>query len=301
MTIITRISQLFSKTESSDVIGVSLRQQDVGFCIVSSEKSTYCGKQLVVDGRYHDVFNHLVKEHNVSGDCHLVLSAKYNQTVQVEKPQVPAEEINAAVKWQIKDLVSIAPDDMIVDYYDTPNLAGGVEKINVVCANKHELSQYVEHLNAQQLNVKTITIEEFAFASLMPVQNDAKLLVCKQPGEDMLVLIVKEGCLYFFRRIRGLEQIEHNTQEELALGVIDSLSLEIQRSTDYFERQLKQAPIRSIEVLVPMENEAYLARRLAENTNVAVNLFAMPEGYAEHREDAVCIGATMLHHQVEQK
>ncbi|MDG1751908.1 MAG: hypothetical protein P8I03_09650 [Thalassotalea sp.] len=72
------------------------------------------------------------------------------------------------------------------------------------------------------------------------------------------------------------------------------MSLEIQRSTDYFERQLKQAPIRSIEVLVPMANEAFLARKLAENTNVPVNLFTMPEGYSQQREYAACIGATML-------
>ncbi len=299
MTIINRLSQLFSKTESADVIGVSLRQQDLGFCIVSAEKPTFCGKQLVVDGQYLDVFNHLTKEHDASGNCHLVLSAKNNQVVQIDKPQVPDEEINAAVKWQIKDLVSIAPDDMIVDYYEAPYLASGVEKINVVCANKHELSQYVEHLNQHHLTVKTITIEEFAFASLMPIQSDARLMVCKQPGEDMLVLIIKDGSLYFYRRLRGLERIEEKSQDDLAL-VVDSLSLEIQRSTDYFERQLKQAPIRSIEVLVPMENEAYLARCLAENTNVAVNLFTMPQGFEEQREHAVCIGVTRLHHQVEQ-
>ena len=57
---------------------------------------------------------------------------------------------------------------------------------------------------------------------------------------------------------------------------------------------MKQAPIRSIEVIVPMVNEALLTRKLAENTNVDVNLLTMPEGFNDAREFAVTIGATQL-------
>ena len=78
------------------------------------------------------------------------------------------------------------------------------------------------------------------------------------------------------------------------MGTIDTLSLEIQRSSDYFERQLKQAPIKSIEILLPVEHEALLARKLAENTNVEVKLFAMPPAMEHLRGSAVAIGATQL-------
>jgi len=78
------------------------------------------------------------------------------------------------------------------------------------------------------------------------------------------------------------------------MGVIDALSLEIQRSTDYFERQLKQAPIKAIEILLPVEQEAFLARKLAENTNVEVKLFAMATSLENFRGSAVAVGATQL-------
>ena len=78
------------------------------------------------------------------------------------------------------------------------------------------------------------------------------------------------------------------------MGIIDSLSLEIQRSTDYFERQLKQAPIKAIEILIPVKTEGFLARKLAENTNVEVKLFAMPTTLEALRGSAVAIGATQL-------
>ncbi|WP_206485153.1 hypothetical protein [Thalassotalea sp. G2M2-11] len=293
MSLITRVRRLFSQPEAAGTIGVSIKNHDLDYCALGQQQ-TVCNSQLVVDGQYHQVIEKLSQKIANNSQCNLVLCASQNHIVQIDKPQVPEAEVNSAVKWQIKDLVSIAPEDMIVDYFDGPKLAGGLEKINVVCADKNMLSQYITPLIEQGLSVDTITIEEFAFASLLPPQNEAKLLVCKQPGEGVLLLIVKNGDLYFHRRIRGLEQVELKSQEELDLSVIDSLSLEIQRSTDYFERQLKQAPIRSIEVLLPMEHEAFVARRLSENTDVTVNIFTMPEGFSEYRQFAACVGAIQL-------
>ncbi|MFT5815747.1 MAG: MSHA biogenesis protein MshI, partial [Psychroserpens sp.] len=115
-----------------------------------------------------------------------------------------------------------------------------------------------------------------------------------QPNEEINLLIVKNGQLFFSRRLRGFAHIANKSEDELTMGIIDSLSLEIQRSTDYFERQLKQAPIKIIEILLPVEQEAFLASKLAENTNVEVKLFAMPETLENFRGSAVAIGATQL-------
>lgn len=128
----------------------------------------------------------------------------------------------------------------------------------------------------------------------MPVQQDAVLFVCQQPNEEINLLIIKNGQLFFSRRLRGFSQIANKSETDLTAGAIDSLSLEIQRSTDYFERQLKQAPIKTIEVLVPMATEAFLARKLAENTNVEIKLFTMPNLLENEREKAVAIAATQL-------
>jgi MSHA biogenesis protein MshI len=76
--------------------------------------------------------------------------------------------------------------------------------------------------------------------------------------------------------------------------VIDSLALEIQRSSDYFEHQLKQAGIREIKVLLPMETEGFFARKLAENTHLPVSILALPEGYQQYRGYAAAIGATLF-------
>jgi len=293
MSIITRIKNVFSKAKSADLIGVALRQQSISYFVKKTDRNQ-CESIATNAHPIVKTLKYLVSTNSLSGQCHLVLSNAHSQIVQVDKPNVPDAELNAALKWQIKDLVSIAPENMVVDYFDGPILSGGHEKINVVCVAKNDLIELVTALNADELHVTSITTEEFAFASLLPLQQDAVLLVCQQPNEEVNLLIIKNGQLFFSRRLRGFAQIASKNEDELSMGMIDALSLEIQRSTDYFERQLKQAPIKAIEILIPADNEAFLARKLAENTNVEVKLFAMPATLENLRGSAAAIGATQL-------
>ena len=293
MSIITRIKNILSKPKSSDFIGIALRQHSIAF-FAKKESENQCDSLDIKALSHVESLKKLIDDYLLQGHCHLVLSNAQSQIVQVDRPNVPDSEINAALKWQIKDLVNIAPEDMVLDYFDGPTLAGGLEKINVVCAAKNDLVELITVLNEDELNVSSIITEEFAFASLLPVQPEAVLLVCQQPNEEINLLIIKNGQLFFSRRLRGFAQIANKSENELAMGCIDTLSLEIQRSTDYFERQLKQAPIKTIEVLIPVKNEALLARKLAENTNVEVKLFAMPDTLENERERAVAIAATQL-------
>jgi MSHA biogenesis protein MshI len=296
MSLITKINNIFSKIESTNLLGVSLRQQSFAF-FSRPEQGESQFQQINSPLAEHPQQIKIQQEkHQLHGQCHLVLASSQTQVVQVDKPNIPASELNDALKWQIRDLVNYSPEDMILDYFDGPTLSGGNEKINVVCASKKELLTLIDPLNHDGLTLKSITTEEFAFASLLAVQDDACLMVCQQPNEEIILLIVKQGKVFFSRRLRGFAQIANKTEEELSLGIVDNLNLEIQRSTDYFERQLKQAPIRSIEVIVPIANEAVLARKLSENTNVVVNLLTMPEGFHHAREFAATLGATQLNH-----
>jgi MSHA biogenesis protein MshI len=296
MSLTTNIKNLFAKPESKNILGISLRQNSLAYYCINSEGENLHNQIELSPPEYEIVLSSLHKKTKLTGQCHLVLAPGQNQMVQIDKPNVPEVEVLEALKWQIKDLVSYPPEDMTLDYFDGPILSGGVAKINVVCASKEELTKLVKPLTKDDLSLKTITTEEFAFAALVESKEDACLMVCQQPNEEIVLLIVKQGQLYFTRRLRGFAQIADKSEDELAFGIIDNLSLEIQRSTDYFERQLKQAPIRSIEVIVPIKNEAFLARKLAEYTNVAVNILPLPNGLDDYRDFAVAVGATQLNH-----
>lgn len=304
MSLLTQISKIFSKKQSEQVVGVSLQHDSITLCSLpandasdtsdSNDNETANFQQLSVQQLdYASAITELQPDWEMIGECHIALNAQQSQIVQVDKPAVPAAEINGALKWQIKDLVTISPDNMVLDYFDGPILAGGKEKINVVCSPIDELKKIIDAVNQKNLDVASITIPEFAFANLLPVQNDACLLVCQQPHEEIVLLIIKKGKLYFHRRLRGFSQIASKTEEELAMLAIDSLALEIQRSSDYFERQLKQAPIKDIKILLPMKTESFFARKLAENSHLPVSILALSTADQDKREYACAIGATM--------
>lgn len=287
-----KIQVLFGKKESLNFLGVCLRQSSLGYVMVSPDKKNICNQVTVAEAQY---LNALTAEEGIEGQTHLILSAQQTQIVQIDKPSVPAEEMLSALKWQIKDVVNVAPENMLLDYYDGPKLSGGVEKINVVCAPLSEIKPLAEGLLQHPFTLQSITTEEFSFAQLLPVSEHATLVVCQQPNEEIVLIIVKQGRIFFHRRLRGFSHIAQKSEEELSVGLIDNLSLEIQRSTDYFERQLKQASIKSIEVIVPIALESFMARKLSENTNVEVNLLNMPSGFENYRHCAAAVGAIMPH------
>lgn len=289
------LSNLFSKKKSNASLGVSLRQHSVDYCYLS-ENDAICGTfPLPSPADYATVISQISGERGVEPcPSTIILSATQSQTVQIEKPSVPDTELNSSLKWQIKDLVSYSPDNIVVDYYDGPVSMVGQEKINVVCTAKSDLLNVINPLLDSDFDVNTISIEEFAFASLAPQQEHACLMVCQQPNEEVILLIVKQGKIYFSRRLRGFAQLANKSEDELGFGVIDSLSLEIQRSTDFFERQLKQAPIQSIQVMVPIKHEGFLARKLAEYTNVAVEILPLPAGFENKRAYAATISAAQM-------
>lgn len=312
MSLLTRMSKLFSKQHSNHPFGLALQQESLTSCVIPQSKdpavNTNTEASQASFHQCHVALSDFAKtiatlhsESPLTGQCHIVLNSLQSQIVQVDKPNVPSEEVVSALKWQIKDLVTIPPDNMVLDYFDGPILAGGKEKIHVVCAPLNELKKIVAAVNETDAEVASIITEEFAFANLLPVQNDACLLVCQQPNEEIVLLIVKQGQLYFQRGLRGFSQIANKSEEELAMTMIDSLALEIQRSSDYFERQLKQAPIREIKVILPMAAESFFARKLAENTHIPVTLLALPEPYQQHRAHAAAIGATLLETRLAEK
>ncbi len=304
MSFLTKISKFFSKNSSNQRLGIAFQQQGVSMCSIpqqnlndtvnkNNEGNVIFEHHKANSAHFSKAIQTLHNNHSLEGEAYLVLNEAQSQVVQIDKPSLPDNEMNSALKWQIKDLVSIAPNNMVIDYYDAPLLAGGKEKINVVCAPLDELKKLVEITEQGAVKISEITTQEFAFANLLAPQDDANLLVCQQPNEEVVLIIVKQKKIFFQRRLRGFAQIGSKSAEELSFSIIDDIGLEIQRSTDYFERQLKQAPIKAIKVLLPISLEKVFVEKLAENSIVPVSLLELPRPYHQHREYAAAIGASL--------
>ena len=163
MTLTTKVKSLLARKESKNLLSIALSHSDISYCYSSIDTGLEYKLLSVVN---EDAVNALNALHNVDGltaRCELILSSKLYQIVQIDKPKIPENELLAGLKWQVKDLVTIPSDDMVLDYFDGPSLAG-VNKINVVCAHQSKIKAMVTALHKDSLTLKSITTEEFAFA-----------------------------------------------------------------------------------------------------------------------------------------
>ncbi len=295
------LKKLFNKSAPPESFGIAIRQSIGSFCVVNSSTSSK-GKPSGINSSTIKEFSgsssekvgewleELLASGLVSGRGYLVLSSQLFSQVQIDKPDLPEEEIIPALKWLVKDIVPIEPDDMIVDYTDAPVLINGMAKINVVCSHLSLLKNFVSSFKRYHVQLDGIITETVAFANLIPVSDDPILLLCQQPYEDVQILIVVAGKIHFNRYLRGFSEIGGFSQEQLNSGVCDSLSVEIQKSMDYFERQLKQKAISAIKLLLPVNHEQFIIDKLAENTFVPVSTLPLTEPFVQHRNCAASVG-----------
>lgn len=246
--LLTRIQH--GRGRSSDIAALYLSQETVAL-VQTQAGSITSQKQLAChsDSWLQDV-KAVIGPVAAGGRLQLVLSADFYQVVQIDKPGLNDEELMQALPWQVKDLVSIAAEDILADYIDLPAGSNQQTKINVVVASLSWLKQLTSMIDSLGLSVQSIQPEEWLAMQLLTTTSTATMLVIHQPGQELLIQIVRDGQLYFSRRARGFERLHLSTETELASGLLDRLQLELQRSMDYFESQLKQAPVRELRLLL---------------------------------------------------
>jgi len=171
MSLIEKITRLFAKSTSKKLFGISLRQNSVAYCCVAQKATekrnlSYCKEMPLMASDYIHTLAELSNQEDLQGQCQLVLSASQYNIIQVDRPNVPENEIAAALKWQIKDLVPCAPENMVIDYFYGPALPDGTERLYVICSPLDMLQKLVARLANEQLQLTAIITEEFAFARL---------------------------------------------------------------------------------------------------------------------------------------
>ncbi|AFU98062.1 type IV pilus biogenesis protein PilM [Simiduia agarivorans] len=173
--------------------------------------------------------------------CNLVLTPEQYQLFMMEAPKVPAEELREAVKWKVKDLVSEPLDQVVIDVMSLADDCGraGQRLIYAVVAKREFIEAAIALVEKSGLVLESIDIDEMAVRNLgvrLAADKRGVALVVLRQGQGSLAL-VKEQQLYLSRSFTI----------NYAGGLLDdipeeALILELQRSFDYYERQLGQVP-----------------------------------------------------------
>ncbi len=186
-----------------------------------------------------------------------LLGQDHYQTVMVEAPSVPDDEIRSAIRWKVKDLLSFHIDDAVLDHVPVPGGSGRPASLYVVAAQATAVRALVQPYHDAGLPLDVIDIRETAQHNLAMriTPADYAVAVLHFDGDNGLLTFSFGASLIMSRRIEG----RGATGESL----LDKVAMEVQRSVDYFERQYSWLPLAKL-YLAPVAAAPALLRRLGE-------------------------------------
>jgi MSHA biogenesis protein MshI len=164
----------------------------------------------------------------------------------VETPDVPEDELRAAIRWRIKDLIDFHIDDAVIDVFQMPAQGrGGPNQMMYAIAAKSDLiRKRVREIETVGLKLEVIDIPELCLrnvAALLEEDNRGVALLYMADSSSVL-LLVRHGVLYLARRIdTGVHTLTR--ADGMRSSIVDGLALEVRRSLDYFESHYEQNAI----------------------------------------------------------
>lgn len=198
--------------------------------------------------------------------CSFVMAPTEYQLLLVEAPQVPEEEMRAAVRWRLKELVSIPLESAVVDLFHLPSDAtrSGKRMIFVVVAERDTVLNARKLLEDSGLRLSVVDIPE------MSLRNLALMLPAEQTeGRGVAMVRVREGAGSLGLYRNGDLYLSRQFDLNYGGGLLDDLPgedlvLEIQRSLDYSERQMGQAPPSAIYICGDNISEDKITETIAQ-------------------------------------
>ncbi len=175
--------------------------------------------------------------------CNVVLPAGGYSLQLIEAPNVPPSELRDAVRWRIGDSLSMPLEDAVIDAFTLPADTNRNNMVYAVAAHRNSIAENVALAKAAGLKLNAIDITELSMRNLcerFAQSGRSAAIVLIESGRACLSL-TRDGNLYLARTF----DINWNGGLSDVLPG-DTLTLELQRSLDYFERQMRQPPAQQI-------------------------------------------------------
>lgn len=198
--------------------------------------------------------------------------------VSIEAPQVPANEIRAAVRWQLQDLIDFHIDDAVIDVFDAPMQSNSQQhNIYAVISKKKNLEKRITPLQEIDANLTVVDIPELILRNIGSLlsENNAGMVMLYFSEDMGLLTLLQKSTLYLARSLDiGFRQLSDG---EAGNEAVDHVCLEIQRSLDYFDRYFGMAPIQNV-VVVPLQDMCpALCKQIQEQLGLKVRFFNLDE------------------------
>lgn len=240
-----------SGVRSTGMIGLAQRAGRLAIARTHGAGWTGCDRELDFEGLRACVRQHRLRR----AQTHLVLDRQSFRLLPTEAPDVPAAELNEAVRWQIADLVDFDITDAVVDHcpMGDSNRHDGKHMIYAVAARQDAVRDAIHQVRRAGLRVHQVGIPELALRNLAShlTQPGQGIALLYAEADGATVVLVRDGRLFVTRRV----EVQLNNEGG---NPLDSVLLEIQRALDYFDGHFAHPPIRQLAVMGddPVEDEA---------------------------------------------
>ncbi len=272
---------------------VGLSRHEEGIAIAYAERDQN-GQWRINDAEFSPItdepeqinyVNKWIRERRLAGaDCHFVLNPKDYELLLLEAPAVEDSELLDAALWRVKDLIKQPIEEMAVDVMRLPTDAyrGRIDMIYAVCAKKTNIKSIVRFIKRCELTPDVIDIPEMCMRNLLMHIEDADVgsvatLGLARGGGEMV--IYSHSAMYLTRQIEaGLENFSAtgDTGWSLDNGMpLDRLSLDVQRSLDYYESQLGKGTVKRIYFLPMTDERLELVDDLSSMVTTPIELFSI--------------------------
>lgn len=267
--LLARFPWLNSKNDNSHLVGIYIASDKVISVVLHRVDNAWEIDETIIESFHQEsekipaVIKAVSKLPSDSSVC-LIIPENMYQWVQLDKPNLPEQEIVTSLPWTVKELVSMESTDIIADYFDSSLKQGGIEKINVVVTSRTLFKPLLKAFHDADISLHTVTTSEMILCDMVEHDGGAHMLVSQQLDSEPSLHIIRNGELLLSRKLRGLMGLAQQPLNQLKLGLLDAFGLELQRSLDYFESQLKQPPIKSLQLAIPNLELHGLAQELSQ-------------------------------------
>jgi MSHA biogenesis protein MshI len=200
-----------------------------------------------------------VAEH-CRGQLNLLLDDSSYQMMLVDVPDVPADEVEAALHFKAADLISYDLDEATIDLISLPAEAyrGRLRMSFVIAAHKPPLIAWAMAMGQRGHSIQCIDIDQLTLrnTAVRALDRDQGGLLFFEANRCRLILLFEREIVLSRQFDIGFTDlgITLGGEPELVLeGSLDiqleSLALEIRRSFDYFEAQLGLGSISDVALI----------------------------------------------------
>ncbi len=210
-----------------------------------------------------------------------LLEPRRYQLHLIDAPAVPDAELQAAVRWRLKDLIDYPPDAATVDVLPLPSeqdAGARAKQVFAVSARNDDVAACMRLFADARLALDVIDIPELAQRNVAALYEEgARGLALLGFGDaGGLLTITAGGELYVARNLEATSTQIETADDDARAALFERVVLELQRSLDHFDRQFGGLPVVRL-LLAPVPGAEALRRHLADNLYLPVELLDLTQ------------------------